>query len=284
MSVPQLKMTAEQVQEILTGDAVTRKANAERYHTRAVSVFGSLSGKEQEARGLKVATVALDTYLAEQVGVLLPPKVRKGPGVDGMSASEWAESYGLSSSSNVNHWRPLGYALAVVGVPVEHSPHGEDWTCWQLISQITKPEVYAAIYAEGATVETIMAVCLTLRSPKGKVIRPETAAARPDEGDAAALSGEQALALGLETDPVKVALDALGIVAQACKVIPTDDREGWSKVESALNEILTRENTTRQDAAKAAKTAETARKAKQARADAKSAKAKADREALAATG
>jgi len=154
------------------------------------------------------------------------------------TARDYAATYDVAPAT-VTLWKRLGRAL-VVGVTTD-SP------VWQVLAfkaAANDKAVADAIMADDATVETITAAIATTREPDGKR-RTAAKDGKPNDGTTDAPTD----VLAGVTDPTDQAMILVGMLD---KIVKGTDREGWAKIESALDKIVKREVTVRAKADKAA--------------------------------
>lgn len=254
-------VTLEQAREILAG-GVDSIPLADSFVSAGMTAFRE--GKTEAEKVSGVAAASLATYVALRTG-LIPPSGERAPKDDPrmVSRTAFAKTYNVGGS-NVTLWETLGIAQVERGVTVEYAPTGSDPTLWQLLAHRGAggvATVSAEVARDGSTPESIREACLQVRLPNGRPI--------PGKRAASANGGTDSTEAAIAKDAVGVALKALSLASDACKAIPVEDREGWSKVEDALREILTRETasrvqkatSTRKAASKRTASKRTARKA-----------------------
>jgi len=197
--------------------------------TRVARTYRSAQGK---VRSL-TADAAYATEAAFSAGI-----IAKGAKYD--TAREYAAAFDVAPAT-VTLWKRLGRAL-VVGVTTD-SP------LWQTLAFRTAANdkaVAEAIMADDATVAKIAAAVATTRKPDGsRATKVGGNDGKPNDGTDAPATDPLA---GI-TDPTEQAMILVGLLK---RVVADTDRDGWAKVESALGEIITRENTVRAKAAKVA--------------------------------
>lgn len=242
--------TLDEARALLTGNAGERDVLS--FVKRRGTEYLNTLDKSETARGQAMAAAALATHVASERSVLLPEGKREDSTTGGaMGARNFVIAFAGTkegdkpavSPTNVPHWRTLGYLIMVVGCPVEFAKRGEDKSTWQLASQSPGDVLKNAVFAEGATVESVREALLTIKRPDGSRIAPANAggAGTPRQGEPEGAT----LAESVAEDPIGVALTAIGALDVACKAIPEGDTDGWAKVEDAINRVLTREVTLR---------------------------------------
>lgn len=80
------------------------------------------------------------------------------------TSEEFAALFGLRSKSIVTGWKTLGHALVVVGL----DPDGETYLLMRNTNVFGYADVRAAVYAQGATDESIREVVLRHVTPEGR--------------------------------------------------------------------------------------------------------------------
>ena len=189
----------------------------------------------------KVRTLTADAAYATEAGYASGLIGKPSDGAE-MTALAYGERFGVASAT-VTLWRRLGRAL-IVGV----STDSEMWQTLAFKAAANDKPVADAIMADGATVAKIATALESTRLPDGKR-KPKVGGTdgKPNDGTDAATPAVPAEV----TDPaerVKIVLGILDAEVKAAKF----DAEGWAKVESALNKIISREVTLLAKAAKAA--------------------------------
>lgn len=249
-----MSITRENIVDTLALEGSEQTKAAKALVTKAAREFKSVTAKSE--------TVTLDaslaTYVAEQTGII-PAKgtrVAGGEGGDMLTGAAYAALFGVQPSS-VSMWRTLGYAVGAVGIDPNEESTSERMSTWRILAfkgAATNRAVSDAVYAEGATPESVRAAVESVRDGASGKVKSGARQGKPNK----ATGTEGDLNEAIKTDPVAVALavirDVLRPASAAC------DTEGWATVENALNALIQREVTIRNGkASKAAKaTAEAA--------------------------
>jgi len=235
-----MTLTTETVAEILARKGADQIKSAKSALESAVRDYD----KARKAGETATLTASLATYMAEQTG-LLPPKGQRVPGGEGgdmLTGAKYAEKFGVGGST-VTMWRTCGYVVEVVGVDPSEESTTERMSLWRLLAfkgAATNKAVSEAIYAEGATPETVREAVEAIRDGATGKVKSGARTGTPNRrtGGENDLTLDEAIAL----DPVAVSLAMirdLRTAARAC------DADGWSQVETALNALIHREITQR---------------------------------------
>ena len=192
-------------------------------------------GKVSKTNRTQTVDAAYATDVAYAHGL-----IGSGEGALYPTARAYAEAM-LVSPATVTLWRRLGHAL-VVGV----TPDSGLWQTLAFRAAANDKSVAEAILAEDATVATIQAAVDLIRNPDGSKRDAVKGAARPADGSKG--EGEATDVLAGVTDPTE---QAMILVKMLDKIVKGTDREGWAKIESALDKIVKREVTVRAKADKA---------------------------------
>lgn len=160
-----------------------------------------------------------------------------------VTSEEYVKQFGKSSKSLVTGWKTLGHALVVVGLdPTD--PTGV-YSRMRNANAYGQKQVKDAVYADGATAESIAEVLDLFVGPDGKRLRKSNGG-RPNDGtDTTTTEGDLPTGKALVEFVAKQVREFMG----SSVALDADD---WQTVEEGMRAFLDAENARRSEALKVA--------------------------------